>query len=534
MPDATTLDTLHEHVRTLVACGTEQAVADTAVDAAVSVGADGAALFRTGGLTLVSASGSSVAETLARRTCQSESREGDPAAGRLAFPVDEFGALVVETDDGFEDDTVALLGLLATNVEAALAQTFPADGARQSDALPGKLLELVRDVNRALARVSTRDDIERVVCEALTRPASHTFAWFGSHTPTADAIEPNSWAGIGTGYLDDRTVSTDGSAFVPDVVSPLVDDHEVVVLDDLPAALPDSDARAARDCGFESAAFVPVADGESMYGVLALYAERSFDERSRAVLGDLGGVVALALRTVEQNHVLIAGETTEVEFEIADDGITLVELSERADCDLTLDGLLLDGDDQLRMFVSAAAVTPAEFRDAAAATDAVSSATLLADRPESLLFRVVTDRTPMAAFLAEQGIVLRSVTLASGSGRAVVELHADADVRTVVERVQSAYPDTEFVAQRDEPDRPRLSNEFRALIETRLTDRQHETLETAFHSGFYEWPRENSGEDLAASLDIAQPTFLQHLRAAERKLLSAFFDERRFVYSRAE
>jgi predicted DNA binding protein len=34
-----------------------------------------------------------------------------------------------------------------------------------------------------------------------------------------------------------------------------------------------------------------------------------------------------------------------------------------------------------------------------------------------------------------------------------------------------------------------------------------------------------SGDELAASMDITRSTFHQHLRAAERKVFGAFFDE---------
>jgi predicted DNA binding protein len=56
------------------------------------------------------------------------------------------------------------------------------------------------------------------------------------------------------------------------------------------------------------------------------------------------------------------------------------------------------------------------------------------------------------------------------------------------------------------------------MLTAELTERQHQALEAAFHSGFFEWPRESTGEDVAASLGVAPPTFHQHLRKAERKV----------------
>ncbi|MFC6756308.1 helix-turn-helix domain-containing protein [Halomicroarcula sp. GCM10025894] len=42
--------------------------------------------------------------------------------------------------------------------------------------------------------------------------------------------------------------------------------------------------------------------------------------------------------------------------------------------------------------------------------------------------------------------------------------------------------------------------------------------------GFFDWPRDVSGEELAESMGICPSTFHQHLRAGERKLLEAIFE----------
>ncbi|PSQ22282.1 hypothetical protein BRD01_09880 [Halobacteriales archaeon QS_8_65_32] len=65
----------------------------------------------------------------------------------------------------------------------------------------------------------------------------------------------------------------------------------------------------------------------------------------------------------------------------------------------------------------------------------------------------------------------------------------------------------------------------RALFDD-LTDCQLTALETAHCAGLYGWPRASTIEEVAESLGVAGPTFSKHRRAAERKLLSAVFDDR--------
>jgi predicted DNA binding protein len=45
-------------------------------------------------------------------------------------------------------------------------------------------------------------------------------------------------------------------------------------------------------------------------------------------------------------------------------------------------------------------------------------------------------------------------------------------------------------------------------------------------SGFFESPKEQTGREIAASLDITQPTFNHHLRVAQRKLFEIVLGER--------
>jgi len=59
-----------------------------------------------------------------------------------------------------------------------------------------------------------------------------------------------------------------------------------------------------------------------------------------------------------------------------------------------------------------------------------------------------------------------------------------------------------------------------------LSPRQYEIVTAAIEAGYYDWPRRMEAEEIAAQLDITHPTFLEHLRKAERKLLLAALPSR--------
>jgi predicted DNA binding protein len=95
----------------------------------------------------------------------------------------------------------------------------------------------------------------------------------------------------------------------------------------------------------------------------------------------------------------------------------------------------------------------------------------------------------------------------------------------VIDAVEDAYPPAELLRRqqvaRDDGD----VGETGRVIEGDLTDRQRAAIEAAYHAGFFEWPRDASGEELAASFGISPSTFHQHLRTAERKVLDALLSD---------
>jgi predicted DNA binding protein len=79
------------------------------------------------------------------------------------------------------------------------------------------------------------------------------------------------------------------------------------------------------------------------------------------------------------------------------------------------------------------------------------------------------------------------------------------------------------VAKRERERDVRTAGEFRRDLRERLTERQYVALKTALLAEYFRSPRGSTAEEVAESLGISSPTFHAHLRAAERKLVDAFF-----------
>lgn len=153
-------------------------------------------------------------------------------------------------------------------------------------------------------------------------------------------------------------------------------------------------------------------------------------------------------------------------------------------------------------------------------------AELLVRQENGGLFEFVVSENCPAVFLGEQGALPRQVDSVDGEGRITAEVPANIEATAIAESFLEVHPDAELVTKRQQPyTTPVFSHrEFQQAIEEGLTDRQKEVLAAAHEAGYYAWPRETSGEELADELGIAPPTFHQHLRNAEQKIITMVFE----------
>ncbi len=457
-----------------------------------------------------------------------------PMRSELRVPIGDHGVLVGNTSDErafgpYEHD---LARVLSTNVTAALERTDreellrerESELERQRDELTSlnHTNRVIRKINQTLVEVSSRDEIERVVCEQLAAADQYRMAWIGEYDLVTRELDPKVWAGIEDGYLRGRTVSVDEYESNP--YRTAVDQRSIAVQPLTPDTVPQAKYERATERGYRAVAVIPLVHQGTLYDVLGVYAGQSdaFGETERAVLSELGETIGYAMHAVEQRRTILTDNVTELEIELRSEESLLVQLAAATGCRVELDGLIVQSDGSLKLFVtvegnpSADAVTAAEDVDA--------EWTAITETETSSLYELTLSRAPIIDFLAENGATLRTASAEGTTGRLVIQLPSQTDSRELLDLLADVYGDVNLLTQRERSRKPQTTTEFKSSLQADLTDRQHEVLRTAHHAGFFEWPRVTSGEELASSLGISQSTFHEHLRAGERKLVGTFFD----------
>jgi PAS domain S-box-containing protein len=463
---------------------------------------------------------------------------GEPGVASLddwrALALGNHGVLVVGTPDGSLDhDAIQAAHVLAATLEAALNHLR---GQRRLAAQREELrtqtvrverLEriatLTQQVEAAITDASDAGDVERAVCDRLAETGPYEGAWIAGAEVGADRLTPRVGAGAPSSPPVDVVLSTTAEHPDPHPAVQAWRCDETTVAESLVADGPNSDwRRAALADGVQSICAVPLSYDGITHGVLTVAASspNAFGDRVRDVFDQLGTSVGYALAAIRRRRALESDETVELVFRGEDASLSFANAARAADCLVRHERTVAREGDVSAFFTVEADATAAR---SAADRTFPGSVTVVTEDDNSTLVEVRTDAW-FGSPLAEYGAVLRDVTATPEETTVAVEVPAQTDVRSFVDRLHELAPALELVAKRQHRGQERTPGELQDRLTDRLTDRQRETVTTALSAGYFEWPRENDGCAVAERLGITQPTFNKHLRFAERKTFSTLFD----------
>ena len=468
-------------------------------------------------------------------------REDDDGAdeGTLFASLEEYGLLQIEfgagTSPGSATESVELL---AANAVAALGRVErEAELSRRREALAEQntqlerareFNDLLRQINGALVDAGSLGEVAGAVCDHLAGSDRISFAWFGETYRSGTGLDPVARAGDGDGYLDGLSVVGTDPRDAPsgenaEPTLRVLGSRSQDIVSDVSAGLHESNWRErALVRGFQSIASVPIRYNDLSYGVLSVYANQpgAFDGILGNLLDDLGETIGNAINSLETKRSLQSESHVELGLRIADSDTLSSRIAAALGEQIEIEGVV-PGDGEGSILYLSTEADPTGLSDAVLAVEAVRP---LGDGDDPRVAVTVTERTlidRLADYSADVGTLQADAT--------GIELTAilprSADVRQVVEALETRYVNVELRTRKERATVTDGPGELSGSVSETLTDRQHEALRTAYLSGYFEWPRASTGEEVAESLGITQPTFNRHLRTTERKLFSLLFDE---------
>ncbi|MFW6321913.1 MAG: bacterio-opsin activator domain-containing protein [Halohasta sp.] len=444
--------------------------------------------------------------------------------GPLDSPWGILGAHDTDPREFSDHDTnfvQSVANILATAIDRHASEQQLIAERERVDAL-NNLNDVIREITTAVIDHSTREEIETAVCERLAATDSYQLAWIGAVDRAADTVEIRTEAGV-SGYTDEITVSVD--PVDPQSGGPTaraLQTATVQVENDIPTnAGHDPWRETVEAYGFRSSAAIPIVHEGTVYGVVNIYADRSsaFEEQERAVIERLGEVVGHAIAAAERKRALLSTELTELEFRIQD-LVAAFDVPADIEGTTTLDDIVPIGGDAFLVYGTATDAAVDSLRRLTEVLDHWQAIAFdSADEPANFELRV--SDPPVLSEIASYGGYVEGATIENGDYRMTIHLAPTADVGAVADLVRSAYPNVELLRRQQITTQPDGSRHIQRHLTETLTDRQSTAIETAYHAGYFNWPRDHSATEIADTLGVAPATFHQHLRKAEQQV----FDE---------
>jgi len=387
------------------------------------------------------------------------------------------------------------------------------------DHLLSRINGLVQETMETLMAADNRESLEQSLCEQFVAADPFVGTWIGDLDLRSERITPTRHAGIEADGVSIRLDDDDPTARAAST-------RELQVVGDV-RDLPDGSAHREISPDAKALAAVPLAANGTLYGVLTAYADErnAFDNRETVVLEALGRGIATAINAIERKRLLTADEIVEVELEIRGRDAFVFDLGAEIDTQLEYAGSVRNEPSDYLVFFTVPSEQAEAVLTAAVDHPDVVAATHVSDFDDVAFVEFEVRDPPVVSALADYGAETRAMTVSGNTATVTAEFAAEADVRSVVDSLGERFRQVELLAYRERERPTRTKQEFASNLTNELTDRQRTAIRKAYVGGFFEWPRDTSGEDLAASMDISPSTYHQHLRAAQRKVFTEIFDQ---------
>lgn len=393
----------------------------------------------------------------------------------------------------------------------------------QLDAL-NQLNRLVHEIQRAVVKQSSREEIERLVCDRIVERDTYTLAWIGRVDLRAETVVPAARAGGDDGCPAATEADGDAVPLGPGAEAIRTREPNVVpaiATDDALAPWRDT----AFDCEYRSMAAIPIVHEETVFGVLFVYADEvaAFGPDVQRVLGSFGATLGHAIAAANRKRALLGRRVTVAQLRL--EGYVGRVAPDTANVGrIEINRAIPTGDGSYLAYGEAPTDAEVGLRTLVEETEKFEGLSV-AETDDGVRFEIrVTESALLSRVIGYGGRVTKAV-LDDADLVATIELPPTVELATVADAIGSDAPNTGVLLNQrrtttrtiDEPD----------ALPDDLTDRQRTALETAYFGGFFEWPRERNGEELAEKLGIASPTFQEHLRAGLRKTVAKAFGDRR-------
>ena len=455
----------------------------------------------------------------------------------IVVPIGGHGVFVaVDESDRLDESTRRLIETLVATTEAAFDRIESEASLREREAeieaqnerlrRQIRINETIRSVSQSLIGATSQSELEEDVCERLAAGDDIAFAWIGEFDSAGQSLRAREWAGAEQGYLDSASLDSSGETLEP-AVETAVTGEPTVVSTVAQNVQQEAWRRTALASNFQSVLAVPITLDEYSYGVLTVYAPETdmFGTLEETVFAELGESIANAISSVTTKQALHSDTLVSLTLRVEDTGDQFTGIAAAAGCTVHYEGLATRSAEETRLFVRTTGADASTVADGLDGRHAISHYRHVSESDDGDVFELALRGESIVSKMVRHGGRPQSIEATADGSDIVVDVPMSTDVRSFVEMVGQEQS-VELVSKREVTRSLQSQERLVDAILEHLTERQQEVLRTAFFAGFFNWPRDTTGEEIAEMLDVSQPTVNRHLRRGQQRVMCQLFERR--------
>ncbi len=272
------------------------------------------------------------------------------------------------------------------------------------------------------------------------------------------------------------------------------------------------------------ALLVPVATPATNLGILGLLParQRHIGTQERARLAGLGKELAQLIIATRWRQLLTSEAATELEIHSESDQAPLIRIAQSLDASVSVEGLVTDDRAGIVCYASIDQLAPTVVAEL---SDHVETARLVERQDHRTRVELHINKPNLASLLTDMGAVIETFVIDDGVGELTAVVPRGTDIRGIIVQLREQFPGTELASKHTRNELPQTDIRQSTQPIDELTDRQQTAIQTALLSGYFEWPRGSTAEELADAMDISSPTFHRHLRRGLQTVLETVFEK---------
>lgn len=383
------------------------------------------------------------------------------------------------------------------------------------------LNQLIRSLIEQIIDAETTEKFLGLSCETLSKYNGFDGVWISKTEPNTNQIVPIAQSPHVKNYLNEVSQSLDSRITEPTIQA--VDSQSVVGPINITECLSDGQwAAIAVKYGYQSVISTPIEYNKLTYGALTIVSRNTntFTENIASLIHEIAILLGFGLYNIERQSALSSDGYQNVEYELEiESSDPVAKLSNHLSHEVRIYNLSKNTSNSTIFHCE---IPGANSDDLKTVTDNIEEVYNI-NNIINELYEVNIISPSIATKVMKINSVFQEMVTSNNKTKLIISSNSNINQAKITQHLNELFNDASMKAKTEVPISDDIS--WPIILANVLSDQQETILRTAYYTGYFDEKRKRTGGEIAESIGIAQPTFSNRLRAAQRNLFAAIWEK---------